>query len=83
MRVYEFITINTQKRQQRRKKQIPSTPIADQLKHEVLIRKLTARLARQSNMVRPSEEDLRVAQDRVEIAQKRADLDYTRRANKL
>jgi hypothetical protein len=65
----------------RRKRTAPSAvpPIPDQLKHERLIRYLTAVLSRRERVIKPTEDDIRIARERVDTAQRRADLEYQRK----
>jgi hypothetical protein len=55
---------------------VTSLPVADPIKHELVRDKLTNKFVRQSNIVKPTEDDIRVAVSRAETALKRADLDY-------
>jgi hypothetical protein len=72
------------KRQQPLKKQksqaVTVSPVADPIKHELVRDKLTKQLVLQSNIVKPTNDDIRVAVTRAETALKRADLDYKKRA---
>jgi hypothetical protein len=72
------------KRQQPLKKPksqaVTSLPVADPIKHELVRDKLTNKFVRQSNIVKPTNDDIRVAKTRAETALKRADLDYKKSA---
>lgn len=80
MLISEVISIKLGKRPQQRKRQVPSTPIADQPKRERIIRRLTKQLTRQSNLPQPTQADLDAAADRYQTDQKRADLEYEKQA---
>ena len=79
MLISEFITINLAK-PQRRKLRVPSTPIADPLRHERVIRKLTKRLTRKANLPRATQADIHAAVERSETNQKRVDLEFEKQA---
>ena len=76
MLISEVIAINLGQRQQQRKRRVPSTPIADQLKHERVIRKLTTLLTRQSNLTKPTQADINAAIERYTTNQKRVDIEF-------
>jgi len=76
MQISEVIGINLGTRQQQRNLIVPATPIADQLKHELVIRRLTRQLTRKSNLPNPSRQDVNAAIQRYKTDQKRVDLDY-------
>jgi ribosomal protein L1 len=81
MQISEVIGINLGARQQQRKQIVPATPIADQLKHELVIRKLTRQLTRKSNLPNPTQQDVNAAIQRYKTDQKRVDLDYQKQLN--
>ena len=81
MQISEVISINLGARQQQRKQIVPATPIADQLKHELVIRRLTRQLTRKSNLPNPTQQDVDTAIQRYKTNQKRVDLDYQKRLN--
>ena len=81
MQISEVIGINLGARQQQRKQIVPATPIADQLKHELVIRRLTRQLTRRSNLPSPTRQDVKTAIQRYKTDQKRVDLDYQKRLN--
>jgi ribosomal protein L1 len=81
MQISEVIGINLDARQQQRKQIAPTKPIADQLKHELVIRRLTRQLTRKSNLPNPSRQDVNAAIQRYKTDQKRADLDYQKQLN--
>ena len=81
MQISEVISINLGARQQQRKQIVPATPIADQLKHELVIRRLTRQLTRKSNLPNPTQQDVDTAIERYKTNQKRVDLDYQKRLN--
>jgi hypothetical protein len=68
-----------QQRQQPQKKTVATRPIADPIKHELVRDKLTKQFVRQSNIVKPTDDDIQIAKSRAETALKRADLDFNRR----
>lgn len=61
---------------------VTSLPVADPIKHELVRDKLTKQLVRQSNIVTPTNDDIRVAKTRAETALKRADLDYEKKVQR-
>jgi hypothetical protein len=63
-----------QKRPRRRK--ISTEPIAYQLKHKLIQDRLSQQLMRQSNIVKPTIDDIRIARERVATELKRIDLQY-------
>jgi len=76
MNISEVIAVNLGKRQQQRKRLLPSIPIPDQLKHELVIRKLTKQLTQKSNLPNPTQQDVNAAIERYKMMQKRVDLAY-------
>ena len=76
MNISEVIAVNLGKRQQQRKRLLPSIPIPDQLKHELVIRKLTKQLTQKSNLPNPTKQDINAAIERYKMMQKRVDLAY-------
>ena len=59
---------------------LPSArPIPDALKHQKIQQQLTRQFVRQSNVVRPTSDDIRIAKTNAEIELKRADLEYRKR----
>jgi hypothetical protein len=62
------------------KRQVSTQPIPDQLKHRLVQRRLTKQYMGQSNIIKPTTDDVRIAKNRAEMALKRADLDYQKRA---
>lgn len=78
MLISEVISINLTK-PKRQRSRTSSTPIADPLKHERVIRKLTKQFTRRSNLPHVTQDDIRIATNRAEIAQKRVDLEYQNR----
>jgi hypothetical protein len=55
-------------------------PIPDALKHQKVQQQLTRQFVRQSNIVRPTSDDIRIAKTNAETELKRADLEYRKRA---
>jgi hypothetical protein len=68
-----------QQRPQLQKKAVATRPIADPIKHAIVQDMLTKRLVRQSNIVKPTSDDIRIAKSRAETALKRADLDFKKK----
>jgi hypothetical protein len=59
---------------------LPSArPIPDALKHQKIQQQLTRQFVRQSNIVRPTSDDIRIAKTNAETELKRADLEYRKR----
>ena len=56
-----------------------SRPIPDALKHHKIQQQLTRQFVRQSNIVRPTSDDIRIAKTNAETELKRADLEYRKR----
>eukprot|EP01041_Mallomonas_annulata_P013048 gene13048-27533_t len=76
LRSGEVIAVNLGKRQQQRKRLLPSTPIPDQLKRELVIRNLTKQLTQKSNLPDPTQQDVNAAIERYKMMQKRVDLEF-------
>lgn len=81
MHISEVIGINLGKRQNNRKIRLPAKPMADQVKHELMIRKLTKQLTRNSNLLKPTQQDINAAIERYNTNQKRVDLEYEKQIN--
>ena len=59
---------------------LPSArPIPDALKHQKIQQQLTRQFVRQSNIVRPTSDDIRIAKANAETELKRVDLEYRKR----
>ena len=58
-------------------------PIPDALKHQKIQQQLTRQFVRQSNIVRPTSDDIRIAKTNAETELKRADLEYRKREEEL
>jgi len=59
---------------------LPSArPIADPIKHHKIQQQLTRQFVQQSNIVRPTSDDIRIAKTNAETELKRADLEYRKR----
>ena len=54
-------------------------PIADPIKHHKIQQELTRQFVRQSNIVRPTSDDIRIAKANAETELKRVDLEYRQR----
>ena len=54
-------------------------PIPDALKHHKIQQELTRQFVRQSNIVRPTSDDIRIAKTNAETELKRVDLEYRQR----
>ena len=66
-----------QQRPQRRK--VSAQPIPDQIKHKLIQDRLSKKFLRQSHIVKPTSDDIRIARDRVETELKRSDLEYQKK----
>ena len=62
-------------------RQISTKPIAAPIKHKFIQDKLTQQFVRQSNVVKPTRDDIRIAQNRAQTELKRADLDFKKRTD--
>ena len=71
---------NPRVQQRQHKRQVSTRPIAAPLKHRVVQNKLTKQFMRQSNIVKPTTDDIQIAKNRAETALKKADLDYKKQA---
>jgi len=59
---------------------LPSArPIADPIKHQKIQQQLTRQFVQQSNIVRPTSDDIRIAKTNAETELKRVDLEYRKR----
>ena len=74
MLINEIITIRLAEAEQRQR--VSAIPIPDPVKHERIVRALTAQITRAANQQRPTPQDLALASERYEQAQKRANLAY-------
>jgi len=83
MHISEVIAVNLGKRQQQRKRLLPSIPIPDQLKRELVIRNLTKQLTQKSNLPDPTQQDVNAALERYKMMQKRVDLEYEKQVNSV
>jgi hypothetical protein len=63
----------------RQRRRISNRPVPAQIKHELVQDRLTQQFMRQSNIVKPTADDVRIARGRAETRLKRADLKYQRR----
>ena len=61
---------------QKQKPPISTKAIPDQIKHKLIQDKLTKQLMRQSNIIKPTSDDIRIARDRADTELKRRDLEY-------
>lgn len=62
---------------------VSSNPIPDQIKHKLIQDRLTKQFMRQSNIIKPTTDDIEIARDRVTTQLKRSDLDYQRRIDRV
>jgi hypothetical protein len=62
---------------------VSSNPIPDQIKHKLIQDRLTKQFMRQSNIVKPTTDDIEIARDRVATELKRSDLEYQRIRQKI
>jgi hypothetical protein len=65
------------------KHQVSTRPIPDQIKHKLIQDKLTKLLMRQSNIVKPTTDDIEIARNRVETELKRSDLEYQNKLERM
>jgi hypothetical protein len=72
-----------QQGQQPQKKTVATRPIADPIKHSIVQDLLTKKFVRQSNIVKPTSDDIQIAKSRAETQLKRADLDFKKKAADL
>jgi hypothetical protein len=66
----------------KKKPHFSTRPIPDQIKHKLIQDRLTKQFMRQSNIVKPTTDDIEIARNRVETELKRSDLDYQREMNR-
>jgi hypothetical protein len=67
----------------KKKPQVSARAIPDQIKHKLIQDRLTKKLMRQSNIVKPTTDDIEIARDRVATELKRSDLEYQRRIDRV
>jgi len=60
----------------KKKPQVSTRAIPDQIKHKLIQDRLTKLLMRQSNIVKPTTDDIRIAKNRVVTKLKRADMSF-------
>jgi hypothetical protein len=70
------------KQKQQQKPQVSTRPIPDQIKHKLIQDKLTRQLMRQSNIVKPTTDDIQIARDHVATELKRSDLQYQKKLDR-
>lgn len=68
--------------QQQQKRHVSTKPIPDQIKHKLIQDRLTKQLMRQSNIVKPTSNDIQIARDRVASQLKRSDLEFQQEMEK-
>ena len=73
--------VQQQKIQKKRK--ISTRAIPDQIKHKLIQDRLTKQFMRNSNIIQPTSDDVRIARDRAETRLKRSDFEYQRVANEI
>jgi hypothetical protein len=71
-----------QKRNSPQRRRLSTRAIADPIKHDLVQDILTKRFMRQSNIVKPTSDDIRIARNRAETELKKADLEYRKRISK-
>ena len=64
-----------------KKRKISTRAIPDQIKHKLIQDRLTKQFMRNSNIIKPTSDDVRIARDRAEARLKRSDLGYQRGVN--
>lgn len=67
---------------QQQKPPVSTQAIPDQTKHKLIQDKLTKQFMRQSNIVMPTCDDIRIARDRAKTELKHSDLEYQRRMDR-
>jgi|LakMenEpi03Aug12_release.lakeMendotaPanAssembly.Ray.scaffolds.fasta_scaffold589302_2 hypothetical protein len=67
----------------KKKPQVSTRPIPDQIKHKFIQDRLTKHLMRQSNIVKPTADDIQIAKDRVATELKRGDLEYQKKLERM
>lgn len=67
-------------RKRPRRRQVSARPIADPIKHKRVQDRLFKQFLRQSNIVKPTTDDIKVAKSRAETEQKRIDLAVKKQA---
>jgi hypothetical protein len=76
----------SQVRQQRKgpqRRRLSTRAIADPIKHNLVQDRLTKQFMRQSNIVKPTSDDIRIARNRAETELKKADLDFKKQSDEL
>lgn len=73
----------TEQRRQRKRGKLVTRAIADPIKHGLVQDMLTKQFVRQSNIVKPTTDDIRIANSRAQTALKKADLEYKKKAEEL
>lgn len=69
-----------QQRKRPRKRRLSTRAIADPIKHDLVQDRLTNQFMRQSNIVKPTIDDISIAKSRADTAQKRVDLEFKKQA---
>lgn len=69
-----------QQQRKRPQKRLSTRAIADPIKHDLVQNRLTKQFMRQSNIVKPTTDDIRIAKSRAETALKKADLEFKKQA---
>ena len=69
-----------QQQRKRSQKRLSTRAIADPIKHDLVQNRLTKQFMRQSNIVKPTTDDIRIAKSRAETALKKADLEFKKQA---
>ena len=65
------------------KRQVSTRPIPSQIKHKLIQDRLTKVFMRQTNIVKPTQDDIQIARDRVATELKRSDLEHQERLNRM
>jgi hypothetical protein len=69
-----------QQRKRTKRRQVSVQPIAAPIKHKLIQDKLTKQFLRQSNIFKPTIDDIRIARNRAETELKKADLEFKKQA---
>ena len=75
----QFSQVQQQRKRPQRRK-LSTRAIAAPIKHDLVQNRLTNQFMRQSNIVKPTTDDIRIAKSRAETALKKADLEFKKHA---
>jgi hypothetical protein len=72
-----------QQRKRSQRRGLSTRAIADPIKHDLIQDILTKKFMRQSNIIKPTSDDIRIAKSRAETELKKADLDFKKQSDEL